>query len=64
MKHVSETAILKRYSQPPDSPDENEQQANNPIEPFPSSPIDMPPDTFEKGIKRRHKNRQVLLKDK
>ena len=62
MKHLSETAILKRYSQPPgDSTDEKEQQANNPIEPFPLSPIDMPPDTFEKGIKRRHKNRQVLL---
>ena len=61
MKHVSEAAILKRYSQPPDSPDESKQQPNSAIEPFPSSPIDMPPDTFEKGIKRRHKNREVLL---
>jgi len=62
MQHLSETAILKRYSQPPgDSLDENKQQANNAIEPFPASPIDYPPDTFEKGIKRRHKNRQMLL---
>jgi hypothetical protein len=62
MKKLSETAILKRYSQPPgDPPDENEEQANNSIEPFPSSPIDYPPDTFEKGIKRRHKNREVLI---
>jgi len=62
MKHLSETAILKRYSQPSgDPPDENEKQTNSPIDPFPLMPIDMPPATFEKGIKRRHKNREVLL---
>jgi len=62
MKHLSESNVLKRYSQPPGDPtDENEQRSNSPIEPFPSSPIDMPPDTFEKGIKRRHKNREVLI---
>ena len=62
MQHLSEAAILKRYSQPPGDPtDEHEQLANNAIEPFPASPIDYPPDTFEKGIKRRHKNRQMLL---
>ena len=62
MKHLSESNVLKRYSQPPgDPPDENERQANSPIEPFPASPIDYPPDTFERGIKRRHKNREVLI---
>ncbi|MCK5664196.1 MAG: hypothetical protein KAI17_11960 [Thiotrichaceae bacterium] len=58
MKHLSESNVLKRYSQPPDK---GEQQENSPIEPFPISPIDMPQDTFQKGIKRRHKNREVLL---
>ena len=58
MKHLSESNVLKRYSQPPDK---GEQQGNNPIEPFPISPIDMPQDTFQKGINRRHKNREVLL---
>jgi len=62
MKRLSETDVLKRYSQPSgDPPDENEEQANSSIQPFPSSPIDFPPDTFEKGIKRRQKNREVLL---
>jgi hypothetical protein len=62
MQHLSETAILKRYSQPPgDAPDKNEKHANNAIEPFPVMPIDFPLDNFEKGIKRRHKNRQVLI---
>jgi len=62
MQKLSETSILKRYSQPPgDPPDENDQQENNSIEPFPSSPIDYPSDTFEKGIKRRQKNREMLL---
>ena len=58
MEHLSETAILKRYSQPPDK---TEKQENSPIEPFPVSPIDMPQDTFQKGINRRHKNREVLI---
>ncbi len=58
MKHLSESNVLKRYSQPPDK---GKQQENSPIEPFPVAPIDMPQDTFQKGIKRRHKNREVLL---
>ena len=62
MKHLSESNILKKFSKPPgDPPGENEQQAKSPIEPFPSSPIDYPSETFEKGIQRRHKNREVLL---
>ena len=62
MKHLSESNILKQFSQPPgDPPDENEKPTNSTIERFPSSPIDYPPDTFEKGIKRRHKNREVLI---
>ena len=62
MKKLSDSAILKRYSQPPrDPPEENEEQANSSIQPFPSSPTDYPSDTFAKGIKRRHKNREVLI---
>jgi hypothetical protein len=62
MKHLSESNILKQFSKPPgDPPGEGEQQANSPIDPFPLMPIDMPSTTFEKGIKRRHKNREVLI---
>ena len=62
MKHLSESNILKKFSNPPgDPPGEGEQQANSPIDPFPLMPIDMPSATFEKGIKRRHKNREMLI---
>ena len=62
MKHVSETAILKRYSQPPgDPPDNTKQETSGSISVFPSSPLDMPPETFKNALKRREENHQVLI---
>ncbi|MDA3788483.1 MAG: hypothetical protein PF503_08320 [Desulfobacula sp.] len=63
MKRLSETAILKRYSQPPgDPPEKPDKQPGGAISVFPNAPLDMPSETFNNAITRRDQNRKTLLK--
>lgn len=62
MKKLSESEVLRQFlKKRPDSNEIDTDPSPSNIETFPSSPIDMPLDTFEKGIRRRQKNRQVLV---
>ncbi len=55
LKHLSETETLKRFIRPPDDP------PTASITPFPSSPLDLPPETFQKALERREKNHLMLI---
>ena len=62
MKHLSETAILKRYSQPPgEPPDTDKSKPSGSIAVFPTDSMDMPTKTFENTLKRREKNHRMLI---
>lgn len=62
LKPISQTEILKKYSQPPGGPtDDNEQSPAGSISVFPASPMDLPSETFENALKRREKNHKRLI---
>jgi len=54
MLRLSETETLKRFVSPPGDPPKAT------ITPFPSSPLDLPTETFQKALERREKNHQTL----
>ena len=55
MLKLSETETLKRFISPPKKP------PTASITPFPSSPLDLPTETFQKALERREKNHQALI---
>ncbi len=55
MIQLSETETLKRFVSPPGDP------PTASITPFPSSPLDLPTETFQKALERREKNHQALI---
>ena len=62
LKPIKDSDILKRYSSPPgDPPDDNNQTISGSISVFPSSPLDLPAETFENALKRREKNHSRLI---
>lgn len=62
MKHLSESNIVKKFSKPPgDPPDTCKQSPPGGISVFPSSPLEMPSETFENALKRREKNHHMLI---
>jgi len=54
MLKLSETETLKRFI-PPENPPKGS------ISVFPSSPLDLPNETFQKALERREKNHQMLI---
>ncbi len=58
---IRETEILKRYSQPPGAPVDEDQTLSGTISTFPSSPLDVPTATFDSNLKRRQENHQKLI---
>jgi len=62
LKPLKESKILKRYTQPPgDPPDDDNSSPSGSITAFPSSPLDLPSKIFESALKRRDANQQVLI---
>jgi len=62
LKPIKETEILKKFSQPlGEPPKDNNQSPAGSISVFPSSPLDMPSETFKNALKRRDANQQVLI---
>ena len=57
MQHISETNIIKQFTKPPES----KQQDTGSISTFPTSPLDMPPSTFENALKNRQENQRKLI---
>jgi len=55
LQHLSETDTLKRFISPPEDPPKGS------ISVFPSSPLDLPTETFQKALERREKNHQTLI---
>ncbi len=60
MKPISESNIIRRYSQPPGDPPDDPEVTGS-ISAFPSSPLDMPTATFERDMKRREENHKKLI---
>lgn len=60
MKRLSETAILKRYSQPPGDPPDK--QLGGAISIFPNAPFELPSETFANSLNKREENRKELLR--
>jgi hypothetical protein len=61
LKPIKDTETLKRYSQPPGAPFDEDQGLSGTISTFPSSPLDVPTATFERNLKRRQENYQALI---
>jgi hypothetical protein len=61
LKPISESNIIKRYSQPPGAPVDEDQGLSGTISTFPSSPLDVPTATFERNLKRRQENYKALI---
>ncbi len=61
LKPISESTILKRYSQPPGGPPSDSPDPPGSIAVFPQSPLDLPPETFENALKRREENHRRLI---
>ncbi|MCM2285798.1 MAG: hypothetical protein NDI81_13510 [Desulfobacula sp.] len=55
LQQLSETDTLKRFISPPGDPPKGS------ISVFPSSPLDLPAETFQKALERREKNHQALI---
>ena len=55
MLRLSETETLKRFISPPGDPPKAT------ITPFPSSPLDLPAETFQNALERREKNHKALI---
>jgi len=61
LKPIKDTETLKRYSQPPGAPVDDDLGLSGTISTFPSSPLDVPAGTFESNLKRRQENHQKLI---
>jgi len=55
LQRLSETETLKRFVSPPGDPPKAT------ITPFPSSPLDLPAETFQNALERREKNHQTII---
>jgi hypothetical protein len=63
LKPIKDSDILKRYSSPPGGPTNHDNPSpSGGISVFPSSPLEMPSETFENALKRREKNHQTLIR--
>jgi len=59
---IKDTETLKKYSNSTGDPPSGEnKQSDGSISVFPNAPLDMPVETFKKGMIRREENRKVLL---
>lgn len=52
MNHIGEISTIKQFTKPPDTGN---------ISSFPTSPLDMPPTTFENALKNRQENQRKLI---
>jgi len=60
---IKETETLKKYSNSTGDPPSGEnKQSDGSISVFPNAPLDMPVETFKKGMNRREENRKELLR--
>lgn len=57
MNHISEISTIKQFTKPP----ETKQPDTRNISTFPTSPLDMPPTTFENALKNRQENQRKLI---
>ena len=57
MNHIGEISTIKQFTKPP----ETKQSDTGSISAFPTSPLDMPPNTFEKALKNRQENQRKLI---
>lgn len=57
MQHIGETNIIKQFTRPPES----KQPDTGSISTFPTSPLDMPPGTFENTLNNRQENQRKLI---
>jgi len=57
MNHIGEISTIKQFTKPP----ETKQPDTWNISTFPTSPLDMPPNTFEKALKNRQENQRKLI---
>jgi len=62
MIKLSETDTLKRFFRPPENPLAPDKEPSGSISVFPSSPLDLPSETFINALNRREQNRKTLLK--
>jgi len=60
---IKDTETLKKYSNSTgDPPSGEDKQSDGSISVFPNAPLDMPVETFKKGMIRREENRKELLR--
>jgi len=57
MNHIGEISTIKRFTKPPVPPKPD----TGSISSFPTSPLDMPPTTFENALKNRQENQRKLI---
>ena len=57
MNHIGEISTIKQFTRPPVPP----QPDTGNISTFPTSPLDMPPTTFENALKNRQENQRKLI---
>ncbi len=57
MNHIGEISTIKQFTKPP----ETKQPDTGSISTFPTSPLDMPPSTFESALRNRQKNQRKLI---
>ena len=57
MNHIGEISTIKQFTKPPES----KQPDTGSISTFPTSPLDMPPNTFENALKNRQENQRKLI---
>ena len=61
MKHLSESKILHKFASPPGGPPPDPPKPSGSIAVFPTSPLDLPAETFENALKRREENHKKLI---
>lgn len=57
MNHIGEISTIKQFTKPP----EIKQSDTGSISAFPTSPLDMPPNTFENALNNRRENQRKLI---
>ncbi len=55
LQRLSDTETIRKFISPPEDPPKGS------ISVFPSSPLDLPAETFQKALERREKNHQALI---
>jgi hypothetical protein len=61
MKHLSESKILQKFNRPPGGPPPDPPKPPGSISVFPTSPLDLPSETFGNALKRRENNHRNLF---